>query len=103
MKFKDIKTTQEEVVQFVKDAGVEFLDPENVESNGHTTLQEQLGWVENRLRMLNDLYNIAVELDARETSSNCVIGELINLSWVEVCDKGIELLEKLKEPWKEIR
>lgn len=60
-------------------------------------------WCENRLRALDDLYNIAVELDARETSYNCVVGSLIPLSWDEVCDKGIEILQKLKEPWKEIK
>lgn len=58
-------------------------------------------WCANRAIMLDAIYNIAVELDARETTSNCVVGDLINLSWVEVCDKGIEILTKLKEPWKE--
>jgi hypothetical protein len=59
-------------------------------------------WSENRLRTLDVLYDIAVELDARERTSNCVIRELLPLSWNEVCDKGIEMLQKLKEPWKEI-
>lgn len=58
-------------------------------------------WCENRLRMLDDLYNIAVELDARERTSNCVISSLLSLSWDEVCDKGIEVITELKKGWKE--
>lgn len=58
-------------------------------------------WCENRLQALDVLYDIAVELDARERTSNCVIRDLLPLSWDEVCDKGIEMLQKLKEPWKE--
>lgn len=58
-------------------------------------------WCNNRLRMLDDLYNIAVELDARETSSNLVVDNFSGLSWDELCDKGIELLTKLKERWEE--
>lgn len=60
-------------------------------------------WCENRLRSLDDLYDIAVELDARERTSNCVIGDLISLSWDEVCDKGIEVFTELKKGWKEIK
>jgi hypothetical protein len=58
-------------------------------------------WCENRLRALDDLYDIAVELDARERTSNCVIRDLLPLSWDEVCDKGIETLTELKKSWKE--
>ena len=54
-------------------------------------------WCENRLRALDDLYDIAVELDARERTSNCVIRDLLPLSWDEVCDKGIEALIELKK------
>ena len=70
--------------------------------NNHPTIKELADqWYENRLQALDDLHNVSVELDARETSSNCVIPELTDLSWDEVCDRGIELLQKLKEPWKE--
>ena len=57
-------------------------------------------WCNNRLRMLDDLYNIAVELDARETSSNLVVDDLSTLSWDDVCDLGIAILQGLKEPWR---
>ena len=60
-------------------------------------------WCENRLQALDDLYDIAVELDARERTSNCVERRFLTLSWDELCDKGIEALKKLKEPWKEIK
>ena len=57
-------------------------------------------WCNNRLRMLDNLYNIAVELDARERSSNIVVDDLSELSWDDVCDLGIAILEGLKEPWR---
>ena len=60
-------------------------------------------WCKNQQQMLDQLYNVAVELDARHTSSNCVVGELIPLSWDEVCDLGINILQRLKEHWKEIK
>ena len=47
------------------------------------------------------LYDIAVELDSREFSNNCIVDRLIGLSWDELCDKGIEILTKLKERWEE--
>ena len=50
--------------------------------------------------MLDDLYNIAVELDARERSSNIVVDDLSELRWDDVCDLGIAILEGLKEPWR---
>ena len=57
-------------------------------------------WCDNRLKMLDDLYNIAVELDARETTSNIVVDDLSMLTWDEVCDLGIDILQGLKEPWR---
>ena len=41
--------------------------------------------------LLDDLYDIAVELDSREFSNNCLIDRLTGLSWDELCDKGIEI------------
>ena len=102
MKFKDLEFDDGEVVQALKDAGIEIYTPEDAEYNNHPTIKELADlWCENRLRALDDLYNIAVELDARERTSNCVVRSLLPLSWDEVCDRGIELLQKLKEPWKE--
>ena len=104
MKFKDITITEEEVVQSLKDAGLEVLTPEDADFDKYLTVKELADlWCENRLRALDILYDIAVELDARERTSNCVIRSLLPLSWDEVCDKGIEMLQKLKEPWEEKR
>lgn len=97
MKFKDIgATSEEEVLQFLKDAGLDISERDKVEISDHPTLQEQVDRIEKRLVMLDDLYDIAVELDAREFSNNCVVDNLQQFSWNELCDKGIEILEKLK-------
>ena len=101
MEFKDLEFNEEEIIQSLKDVGIEVLNPGDIEFNDHPTLKEQMDWIENRLKMLDDLYDIAVELDSREFSNNCVINRLIGLSWDELCDKGIEILTKLKERWEE--
>jgi hypothetical protein len=101
MKFKDLEFNEEEIIQSLKDAGIEVFNPGDVEFNDHPTLKEHMDFIEARLKMLDDLYDIAVELDSREFSNNCVIDRLIGLSWDELCDKGIEILTKLKERWEE--
>lgn len=98
MKFKDIVPTEEEVVQSLKEAGLEVFTPEDADFDTHLTIKELADlWCENRLRALDDLYNIAVEPDARERTSNCVIKSLLPLSWDEVRNKGIEALMELKK------
>jgi hypothetical protein len=101
MKIKDLEFNEEEIIQSLKDVGIEVLNPGDVGFNDHPTLKEQMDLIKNRLRMLDDLYDIAVELDSREFSNNCIIDRLTGLSWDELCDKGIEILTKLKEPWEE--
>lgn len=101
MKLKDLEFTEEEIIQSLKDVGIEVLDPGEVSVNDHPTLKAQMDFIEARLMMLDDLYDIAVELDSREFSNNCVVDRLIGLSWDELCDKGIEILTKLKERWEE--
>jgi hypothetical protein len=101
MKFKELEFNEEEIIQSLKDVGIEVLNPGDTGFSDHPTLKEQMDWIENRLKMLDDLYNIAVELDSREFSNNCVIDRLTGLSWDELCDKGIEILTNLKERWKE--
>ena len=101
MKLKDLEFTEEEIIQSLKDVGIEVLNPGEVSVNDHPTLKEQMDFIEARLMMLDDLYDIAVELDSREFSNNCVVDRLIGLSWDELCDKGIEILTKLKERWEE--
>ena len=94
MKFKDIETTPEEVMQSLKDAGIEFSVPGDAD---YDTLAEITEYIKARALLIDDLYNIAVELDAREFSNNCVVDNLQRFSWNELCDKGIEILAKLKE------
>lgn len=93
MKFKDIETTPEEVIQSLKDAGIEFVVLGDVDYN---TLAEITDYIKARALLIDDLYNIAVELDAREFSNNCAVDRLQQFGWNELCDKGIEILEKLK-------
>lgn len=101
MKFKDLEFNEEEIIQSLKDVGIEVFNPGDVEFNDHPTLKEQMDFIEARLVMLDDLYDIAVELDSREFSNNCAVDRLTGLSWDELCDKGIEILTKLKERWEE--
>ena len=46
---------------------------------------------------IEQLFDILTELDARYQSNNCVIDNLINIDWDNLCDKGIILLQTLKE------
>ena len=46
--------------------------------------------------IIDTLYNVLTELDARECSNNCVVEDLIEVSWNDLCDKGIELFHRLK-------
>ena len=46
---------------------------------------------------LDELFNIFTELEARYATNNLVIPEFNNLSWVDLCNKGIELLKKLRD------
>lgn len=43
------------------------------------------------------LLEIATELDAREATNNCIIHDLQGVGWKELCDRGIEILKKLRE------
>ncbi len=96
MKFKDIEITPEEVIQSLREAGLEVLVPGDPGFDEAPTLEEQIQHRVERDYLLDDLYNIAVELDARETSNNCVVDNLQQFGWNELCDKGIKILEKLK-------
>lgn len=93
MKFKDIKTTPEEVLQFLKDAGIEFVSPGEAD---YDTLKELQEYFTQRAVLLSTIYDIAVELDAREIQNVKVVDDFQQLSWNDLCDKGIQILEKLK-------
>ena len=46
---------------------------------------------------LDKLFNIFTEIEARYVTNNLVIPEFNDLGWVELCNKGIELLKKLRD------
>lgn len=46
--------------------------------------------------IIGRLYDVILELDARESGGNCVFTGLQDKSWTELCEYGIELLEKIK-------
>lgn len=45
---------------------------------------------------INKLFDIMTELHAREVSGNCVIRNLQNKGWKELCDESIELLKEIR-------
>lgn len=47
-------------------------------------------------KLTAELLDLATELDARETSFNSVISGLHGVSWIALCDRGIEILTKLR-------
>ena len=103
MIFKNLEFNEEEIIQCLQDAGMDVFTPDDIEFNNHPTMKEQMDWIETRLRAINTLFRVVGELDAREFSNNCVVPELQALSWNEVCDQGIALLQELKNDRKEIR
>ncbi len=87
MKFKDITCTEEEVIQSLKEVGIEFgtePDPE---------FEKML----DRAKLTYELLEIITELDARESTSNCIIRELQGVGWKDLCDRPIKILEKLRD------
>lgn len=44
------------------------------------------------IELLND---IIIELHCRESSCNVIIPELYDVSWVDLCDRGVKLFEKI--------
>ena len=46
--------------------------------------------------VIDKVYNIVLELDARESGGNCVFTGLQDKSWTELCEIAISLLEQIK-------
>lgn len=103
MQFKELEFNENEIIQSLKDVGIEVFTPDDAEFNEHPTLRELMDCIQARQNIIDELFMVATELDAREFSSNCVIPELQALSWAELCDKGIALLQKIKNGWEEIK
>lgn len=47
-------------------------------------------------KLTSELLDLATELDARESSFNSVISGLHGVGWKALCDRGIEILTKLR-------
>lgn len=50
----------------------------------------------NTQMIIDKIYDIIIELDARECSNNCVAVGLLDKSWTELCEEAIELLKQIK-------
>ena len=50
-----------------------------------------------RIEIIDELFTIASELEARELSANCIFEKYFGNSYDELCDKGIKLFEELKK------
>lgn len=48
------------------------------------------------VNLTEELVDIAVELDARETSCNCVMSKFDGVGWKDLCDRATEILTKLR-------
>ena len=46
--------------------------------------------------IMNELVKVITEIDGRYIGCNCVRSEYLSLSWDELCNKGIKILEDLK-------
>ena len=51
----------------------------------------------NEKDIIEVVFCILTELDARENGGNCVLDELIPKGWNELCDDAISLLSQLKQ------
>lgn len=47
--------------------------------------------------VMNELIKIVQEIDSRYISCNCVRPEYLDSTWIELCNKGIEILEFLRD------
>ena len=91
MKYKEIETTEEEVIQSMVEVGIELVP-------GDTTLGEQLQKLLQKEDEYYTLYMLIDELYAREKSNNSVHQDLHGTSWVDLIDMAITLLKKIKNP-----
>ena len=46
---------------------------------------------------LDELEKVITEIDSRYVGGNLLYSEYYELSWVELCNKGIDLLVKLRD------
>ena len=91
MNYKKIKTTEEEVIQSMVEAGIE-LTPSD------TTLGEQLQKLLQKEDEYYTLYMLVDEIYAREETNNSIHQDLHGTSWVDLIDMAITLLKKIRNP-----
>ena len=46
--------------------------------------------------IISKLFDILTELDARASYNKCVVDDLLNKSWAELCTEGIRLFEEIE-------
>jgi hypothetical protein len=49
------------------------------------------------VELIDKLFQLVEELEARSISANSIFEELHGVSWINVCDRGIKLFEELKK------
>lgn len=47
-------------------------------------------------KIIDEIYNMVLELDARESGGNLLFAGLQDKSWTEICEEAIRLLEQIK-------
>lgn len=45
---------------------------------------------------IDKVYDIIIELDARECTNNSINADFFDKSWSELCEEAIRLLDKIK-------
>lgn len=78
--------------------------PETYETPSEEVVEELISLVKQSFKkeyditreIMEKLFRVTTELDAREYSSNSIIQEYQSVSWNELCDIGINLFEQLK-------
>lgn len=50
-----------------------------------------------RLDIIDEVLDIGVELEARELGGNCILEKYFGTSYVDLCNRGIEIFEELKK------
>lgn len=50
-----------------------------------------------RQELIDELFTTASELEARELSANCIFEKYFGTSYVDLCNRGIEIFEELKK------
>lgn len=47
--------------------------------------------------IIEELYKVLAELEAREIGANMIFEEYFGCSWLDLCEKGIKLFRRLEK------